>query len=227
MWSRLPAEKPVRPQVTRAAIIEAAIALADSEGLSAVSIRRVAAALDMRPMRLYTHIERKDDLVDLMVDTVIAECLVDDLPADWRGALTAIARQTRALCLRHPWIIGGIERREYMGPNAVRHLEQSLAAIADLPVDHDRARSILMAVDSFTLGHLAITAVRRDGQTGPPGWERSALGYVDELIATGEFPHLAQAGSKHALPGDNEDRVFEAGLEWLLAGIDASLRLTR
>ena len=69
VWTRLPDEPaPERPRVTRAAIVAAAITLADEEGLSAVSIRRVAAALDTRPMGLYSHIGRKDDLVDLMID---------------------------------------------------------------------------------------------------------------------------------------------------------------
>jgi AcrR family transcriptional regulator len=225
VWTRLQVERPSRPPVTRTAVVDAAVALADREGLDAVSIRRVAAALDTRPMGLYAHFERKDDLIDLMLDSVIAECLVADLPDDWREALAEIARHTRATCLRHPWIVGGVERRAVMGPNAVRHLEQSLAAISGLSVDPVRARSILTALDSFTLGHLANTAAQRKARSelAPPQWRQAAVGYIDRLIASGEFPHLARAGAEHALPADDDEHIFEAGLDWLLTGISASL----
>lgn len=225
VWTRLKAEKPSRPPVTRAAIINAAVTLADREGLSAVSIRRIATALDMRPMGLYNHFERKDDLIDLMLDAVIAECLVVDLPDDWREALVEIARHTRATCVRHPWILSVIHRREVMGPNAVRHLEQSLAAIAGLPVDPARARDILVAIDSFTLGHVARTAVRHEVHAGPssPQWQQAVVGYIEQVIATGEFPHLARAGAEHALLVGDDDHAFEVGLDWLLTGIGASI----
>src|SRR5689334_10791506 len=99
IWIRPAPRQPERP--TREEIVAAAVGLADAEGLQAVSIRRVAAALRTRPMGLYSHIARKDDLVDLMLDRVLGEVLVDQLPADWRQALRAIAWHTRAAARRH------------------------------------------------------------------------------------------------------------------------------
>ena len=78
----------------REAIVSAAVAIADREGLAAVSIRRVAAELGIRPMSIYTHVASKDDLVDLMLDQVIAEALVPEpLPEDWREALRQLAHR--------------------------------------------------------------------------------------------------------------------------------------
>jgi AcrR family transcriptional regulator len=82
-----------RTALTREAIVRAAILLADAEGLDAVSIRRVASELQARAMSLYTYIERKEDLFDLMADEVAAEVLVPgELPRDWREATVVIAR---------------------------------------------------------------------------------------------------------------------------------------
>src|SRR3954449_4175411 len=96
---------PRRSSLSREAIVAAALALADAEGLDAVSIRRVAAALGARPMSLYTHIAAKDDLVDLMADAVVGEVLVEDPPAGWRAALGAMAERSWRTFVAHPWLL--------------------------------------------------------------------------------------------------------------------------
>src|SRR5262249_56141365 len=78
IWIRPEPEQPKRP--TRDDIVAAAIDLADADGLQAVSIRRVAATLHTRPMGLYSHIARKDDLLDLMLDRALGEVLRDQRP---------------------------------------------------------------------------------------------------------------------------------------------------
>ena len=100
-----------------------------------MSIRRVAAALETRPMSLYSHIERKDDLIDLMIDRIAGDFLLETIPGNWRDALRAIARATRSAGLEHPWILDAVSRRTVLGPNAIRHLEQSLAAVAGLELE--------------------------------------------------------------------------------------------
>ena len=227
VWTRLSEEPAARPRVTRAAIVDAAIALADAEGLSAVSIRRVAAALETRPMSLYSHIERKDDLIDLMIDRIAEDFLLDTVPGDWREALRAIARATRDAGLGHPWIIDAVGRRTVLGPNAIRHLEQSLAAVAGLELETALAVDILRVVDKFTLGQLidALSEremLRRESLTVTE-WQRSAERRLEALVATGEYPNLARVGVAAVLPDDDRERAFEQGLDWLLAGIAASL----
>ena len=229
IWTRLAEEPAARPRVTRDVIVDAAIALADAEGLSAVSIRRVAAALETRPMSLYSHIERKDDLIDLMIDRIAGDFLLDTVPDEWRDALRAIARATRSACLGHPWIIDAVGRRTVLGPNAIRHLEQSLAAVAGLELETSLAVDILRVVDKFTLGQLIDTLsarelLRRESLTQAE-WQRMATSRLEGLLATGEFPHLARAGVPALLPDVDHERAFEQGLDWLLAGIAASLSL--
>ena len=80
-------------------------------------------------MDLYRYFARKDELIDLMVDEVIAGALLDEIPPDWRDALSAIARALRAACLAHPWMVTAAGQQALIGPNVMRHAEQSLEAI--------------------------------------------------------------------------------------------------
>src|SRR4051795_8196689 len=101
-WNRPSDSRPAG--LSREAIVAAAVEIADEEGLEAVSIRRIATKLETRPISLYSHIETKEELIDLMMDEVIGEVVLPgELPADWREALRRIAQATRAAARAHPW----------------------------------------------------------------------------------------------------------------------------
>ena len=222
IWTRPPKEKRERP--TREAIIAAATDLADTHGLDAVSIRRVAAALKTRPMDLYHHFARKDELIDLMVDEVIAGALLDEIPHDWRDALSAIARALRAVCLAHPWMVTAAGQQALLGPNVMRHVEQSLEATAALGLDWPKRLDIWRAVDSYTMGHANIRPGRdhSEGNTAiDPGRAAAAEAYLQDLAASGSFPNLAASGAAGLLHNQRDELTFETGLGWLLTGIAA------
>jgi AcrR family transcriptional regulator len=222
IWTRPPTEKRERP--TREAIVAAATDLADAHGLDAVSIRRVAAALQTRPMDLYRYFARKDELIDLMVDDVIAGALLDEIPRDWRDALTAIARALRAVCLAHPWMVTAAGQQALLGPNVMRHVEQSLEATAPLGIDPAKRLAIWRAVDSYTMGHAHIRPGRdhSDGNTAPdPSRAAAAEAYLQGLAGSGNFPNLAALGAAGLLHNDHDELTFETGLNWLLTGIAA------
>lgn len=227
LWTRLGPERARRSPITRDQVVAAAVELADAEGLDAVSIRRVAAALETRPMGLYSHIARKDDLLELMLDRVVGSELDGDLPAAWRAALTELARRTRAVALAHPWIVSALGRRRSFGPSALRHAEQSLEAVAELGLEPAQARDVAAAVDTYVIGHLltelgARDAVRRS--TVPTAaWRSSMRDYLEDEIAAGDLPRLAGLGPDGLLDDGDAEAAFERGLEWLLAGIEASL----
>jgi AcrR family transcriptional regulator len=192
--------------LTRSAVVRAAIAVADSDGLDAVSIRRVAADLGARPMSLYTHIASKDDLLDLMANEVIAEVLVPEpLPEHWRDALAGIARYSYTTYVAHPWVLEAFSRRPRIGPNVLRHAEQSATAVAALELDVRAARNVLGIIDDYTIGH-AIRAVSLDHV--PP------LPDVDPA----EFPQLARIPP--AAADQPLDDTFEIGLDVLLDGVE-------
>jgi AcrR family transcriptional regulator len=206
--------------LSREVIVDAAIKVADAEGLDAASIRRVAARLGVRPMSLYTHIERKDDLLALMADQASAEALIGPgMPDGWRQALTAIAWRSRQVALRHPWVVDIAASNVALGPNGLRHLEESLTAIRELGLAPRAAFDVLTAVDKFVLGHLNFEALDVQARLG----DLTTQGYVGALLASGEFPELSRALPALTTVTPASPDAFERGLTWLLDGIEASV----
>src|ERR1017187_8310789 len=222
IWTRPPKQQRERP--TREAIVAAATGLADTHGLDAVSIRRVAAALNTRPMDLYRHFTRKDELIDLMVDEVIAGAVLDEIPRDWRDALAAIARALRAVCLAHPWMVTAAGQQALLGPNVMRHAEQSLEATAALGIDWTKRLAICFDVDSYIMGHAHLSPGRDQGEgttADDPGWRAEAEAYLQGLAGSGNFPNIAPFRAAGLLHKDYGELTFETGLGWLLTGIAA------
>ena len=154
VWTRAePATR--KPRFTRDDIAAAAIRIADAEGLDAVSMRRIATDLDAGTMTLYHYVRTKDELLTLVSDAVMGEVALPadvELPADWRAAITLIANRSRDALLRHPWMLD-IHDDPPIGPNSVRHFDQSYGAVASLPVSLGERMEIILAVDEYVFGH--------------------------------------------------------------------------
>lgn len=220
-----------RPRCTRADIAAAAIRIADSEGLDALSMRRLAAELDVGTMTLYHYIATKDELLTLVFDGLMAEMVLppgQSLPHGWREALTTIARRSRDTLRRHPWILD-ITDDPPLGPNSVRHFDQSLQALASLDAPLATKIDILTAVDEYVFGH-CLHERNNYGDDGglPPRLET----YLTGLLATGEYPSLAaltadrplRAVWKEVSSAMRDDRRFDRNLARLLDGVEHSLR---
>jgi AcrR family transcriptional regulator len=218
VWAREDTRR--RTTLSRSAIVAAAIAIADAEGIDAVSIRRVAADLQARAMSLYTYIERKEDLLDLMADEVATETLVPDLPADWREATLALARQERQATLRHPWLVELVTRRTMVGrvgPNMLRHSDQSVAALAGLDADPAWKWRLLTAVGDYSTGFAVREA--REREAARSGQSEALEPYLQRLVEGGDYLHLAPLLGAAPAGDDN----FERGLTWLLDGFAREL----
>jgi AcrR family transcriptional regulator len=232
VWARDDEQASGPQPLSRGAIVAAAIEIADADGLEAVSIRRLATKLEARPMSLYSHIGRKGDLIDLMVDEVMAGAIIPGGPPtdDWRKALREIAQRTRESVRVHPWMIAAAFHRPFLGPNALRHIDQSLAAVSELPLSPERKRAVLLAVDTYTLGYVRWEAMSPKSKGGSPcaGHGEAAPSpaeidaYLAAQAATGDYPHLAEFVGKEMGLGVKAEK-FEIGLEWLLTGIEAEV----
>jgi AcrR family transcriptional regulator len=224
IWARESARRP--SALSREAIVDAALRIADAEGLDGVSIRRVAAALGARTMSLYTYIDSKDDLLDLMADHVAGELLVEgDLPAGWREAITLIARRERETGLRHPWLVDMVKHRAHamVGPNLLRHLDQSMAAVAGLKLDPRDALKVITAVDDYMFGRAAREVREHEikRRTGLSGAEHLVAlhPYLRALVDSGEYPNISPVLTGAQASAD-AGADFEQGLRWLLDGIE-------
>jgi AcrR family transcriptional regulator len=208
------------------------MAVADAEGADAVSMRRVARELGVGAMTLYHYLDGKDDLLDLMADAVVGEFLVpdDELPADWRDALAAIARATRAAYERHPWALDGM-RHPSGGPNGMRHFEQSLAAVASLDIDALTRIEFISNVDDYVIGFVTREQIdathKRAGREAREEVRRAVAAFLERELKTGRYPNvealLAENDAEELLSAATSEERFERGLARLLDGMAGEL----
>jgi AcrR family transcriptional regulator len=239
IWAR-PEPTGRRAPRSREDIAEAAIAVADAEGLDAVSMRRVAAELGLGTMSLYHYVRSKDELLDLMGDGIMAGQLVDDadLQRGWRVGLTAIAHATRRNFERHPWLGEAMRPRQptIPGPNATRHVDQSIAAVADIDAELQTKMDIIAVVDDYVIGFVQRMELSVDPREGARGateeWVEAVFDHLRQRLDTGSYPHLQAALDEHVAEGGSledlarmtsDERRFERGLQFLLDGIEVEL----
>lgn len=185
-WRAEPGQRQAR--FSRSELAIAAIRIIETEGLDALSMRRLAAEVGAGTMTLYHYVQNKDELLTLVADEVMGEVLVpdgDSLAKDWREALLQIAVRSRDALRRHPWVFD-LPNEAGFGPNAIKHIDQTLQAVASLDVPLPTKLDVVFAVDEYVFGYCL---QERDDVTGP---NRSAelTDYVEDLIRTGDYPQL-------------------------------------
>lgn len=201
--------------------MRAAIQLADADGLDAVSFRKIAAALNVGPMRLYGYIADKAELLDLMVDAVQAE--IQPTGDGWRAMLQSLAEATRRAAHRHEWLAELLGGRPQLGPHALANGETVAAALSDLHVD--AVMPVVSAINAYVIGAVRreIAELRAERATGldERSWQAARGPYLMRTFATGRFPALSAV--VHDAAHLDADQTFQTGLGFLLDGIQAGL----
>jgi AcrR family transcriptional regulator len=207
------------------------VRVADAEGFDAVSMRRIAAELGAGTMTLYHYVRTKDELLTLVTDTLMGEIVVPpdaSAPADWKEAISAIARRSRDMLRRHPWVLD-IADSPAIGPNSVRHFDQSLQAVSGLDAPLADRLDVIMAVDEYVFGFCLHERSRF--REPPAGDEQGMRDYVAGLLATGAYPTLAAMVDDIGLvelwdqihAHAAADERFERNLARLLEGIEVEV----
>ena len=174
------------PGHSRAEITSAAIAIADQEGLDAVSMRRVAAELGTGAASLYRYIDSRDDLLDLMSDATGAEYAYRAPTGDWLNDLLSLGEQARTIMRRHAWLPPLILARPVLGPNGLVLLEHVLEVLVQHPA------STAAKLEAFGI-FSATTAlfVHNELTGGEARQQRNAI-YLRHALATGHHSRLAE-----------------------------------
>ncbi|MFJ9522129.1 TetR/AcrR family transcriptional regulator [Kitasatospora sp. NPDC101801] len=209
------------PAFDRDRIAAAGIALADADGLPAVTMRAVALALGAGPASLYRYVATRDELLELMIDQVSGEISYAGLGSGhWLDDLLALARQSRSVYLAHPWLLDATAARTPVGPHAVTHLEHALAALADVDVSPRtklEAVAILHAVVSTLTRAELVQHVA--GQTVPQ-WQQAQAEYLTQVALTGRHPHLTAALTGQPPEAeDSSEALFDRILTRVLTGL--------
>ncbi|WP_406306919.1 TetR/AcrR family transcriptional regulator [Streptomyces sp. NBC_00885] len=208
-----------KPVHSREAITAAAVALADTEGLEAVTMRRVAAKVGAGVMSLYSYAPDKETLLNLMVDHVSGELPTASTPVgDWRADLKAIAHLQRALMLRHPWLPVALSTRRVPGPHTLAFLERALAALRPTGLDGAAKVEIFAQLTAFVAGHVGHEIAQAAASDSPDRAAAEAR-YLAAVAADGHHPELAEALSAPGRPLAPE-ATFARFLNRLIDGLD-------
>jgi AcrR family transcriptional regulator len=224
------AQTPPRATLDFSRIVQAAIEIADRDGLSALSMRKIAAQLGAGAMSLYRHIPSKEALVTLMIDAVFAETPLPEAPTgDWRADLRELAEQTWALVRRHRWLPEALLNRPPLTPNAVAGLEYALSILDGQGLEIGERMQCIGAVHSAVLNAANNAAVNDD--------TRARLQMTDEEIMHSAGPyieHIFQAGhysrvSEYIRDAEHLDdkQEIQPTVELILDGIEARITAAR
>jgi AcrR family transcriptional regulator len=218
-------QKGPKPALSLARIVDAGVRVADSEGLDAVSMGRVAASLDTAPMSLYRHVSSKEELVRLMVDAAWGDS-PGPAPAgeDWRAGLSRWAWGFRAALRRHPWAgripISGLP----IMPREIAWFEDALACLAGTGLTEARKASVIMLLSGYVRNLAAteadIAAVVAASGLGVDEWMASYPRMLGQLTDPRRFPALTAfiaAGVFDTADGPDDEFIF--GLGRILDGV--------
>ncbi|MFH9347616.1 TetR/AcrR family transcriptional regulator [Kitasatospora sp. NPDC017646] len=228
IWMR--PERPARgpkPAYSRDRITEAAVRIADAEGLEAATMRRIAAEIGAGAMSLYRYVPSRDDLVQLMADRLMGEIDVDGLPSgDWRADLTRYAHGLRDMWLRHPWIATAHRALPGFGPHQLRLIE-AVMGVLDAHVPIDENLGLMALLNAYVEGSARdevnwAEEVRRSG-VSETEWLARSYPYVQQLLESGQYPIFGRIAMEARQPRLSRDEQFRSGLERVLDCIAAAL----
>ncbi|WP_240137820.1 TetR/AcrR family transcriptional regulator [Streptomyces sp. MUM 178J] len=225
-------ERPTRgpkPGLSLDRIVTAAITVADTEGLAAVSMRRLAAELGVGAMSLYRYVPGKAELLDLMLDRVQGEATegASTPPPgeiDWREAMEKLARGHLAQYRAHPWLLKVNQARTVLGPSAVRGLELALAGLRGMGLNDPETISAIISVQSFVHGIAQMElqtaeAAQQTGLSDEAFWEGQRP-FLERAMTSGEYPLMASLSEDAFAEFDH----FGFGLRRLVAGFETLVR---
>lgn len=211
-----------RPRLTREKVLRAALEFVDANGLAALSMHKLGAELGVQGMSLYSHVENKDELLDGIVEAMTAESTpppADD--ADWRDALRLLAREIRALILRHPAAAPLLVSRQVMTTRQLQQVDGYLGLLTGHGFTGDRAVEVLRTVYGYALGFALVEAnLVAGGQCGPwPDDELSRMRRVTEMVSRDAPDRLVRLAMLFCGQCDMAEQ-FELGVELMIRGLE-------
>ena len=205
-----------RLPLTRDRILETALALVDEGGLDALSMRKLGQALGFEAMSLYNHVANKDEVIDGILDLVLAE---GDPPApsdDWEAAVRESAISVHAALRRHPWAPALLMAPGRMRPARLRYMDSLLGRLREGGFSAETTYHAYHVLDGHTFGFSLWEAAHTFSDEDA---SRMAASF-DRLIPVDDYPYLREHGEQHFADGPHHDvSAFELGLDLILDGL--------
>lgn len=215
----LEAPRTNRQPLSTERVIAGAAALADEIGVDALTIRKLAAKLGVKPMTIYHHVPNKEAIIDGMVDLVFSEIGLPPRDAGWKQAIRQRAASARAVLARHPWAAPLMESRTSPGPATLRHHDAVLGCLRAGGFSIEMTAHAYAVIDAFVYGF----ALQEASLPATAGEEMADLAQsMTAEMAVGEYPNLVEFTAEHVVqPGYDFAREFDFGLDLILDGLEA------
>ncbi|WP_017601531.1 TetR/AcrR family transcriptional regulator [Nocardiopsis lucentensis] len=203
-------------------VLAAAVALADADGLGALTMRSLAEALGVKPMSLYRHIEGKEDLLDGMVDLVFGAIELPRVDGRWRDELRRRAVSARTVLARHPWALGLLDSRTTPGAATLQHHDAVVGVLVNNGFSLAMTARAYTIIDAYVYGFVLQEAALPfdDAEAG-----EDATGAVESAMAgldRERYPYLSAFAAGHLARADYDfGEEFEPGLELVLDAVAA------
>ena len=213
---------PSRPRLSRESVLRGAVAVADTGGIGALTMRSLADALEVKPMSIYHHVANKDDVLDGIVDIVFSEIDLPAIGGDWHAEMRRRASSARAAMRRHPWAIGLVETRTSPGPATLKHHNAVIGTL------RQAGFSVVMTAHAFALIDAYVYGFALSEATLPvngPETVTEVAGRMMDQYSPEDYPHLVEFTVEHVMkPGYDYGAEFEFGLDLVLDGLARSLQ---
>ena len=207
-----------RVPLSRERLFRGAIAIADADGIGALTMRSLADEVGVKPMTLYHHIANKDEILDAIVEIVFSEI---DLPAcdtDWRAAIRDRTHSTRAALRRHPWATPMMQSRTNPGPETLRHHDWVIGTFRHAGCSWEMTAHAFSLVDAYLYGFaLQEQTMPFDSPDQVPEIAEAMMAQVSSEA----YPHLTGFTAEHILkPGYDYGKEFGYGLDIVLDALE-------
>jgi AcrR family transcriptional regulator len=214
-----------RIPLNRERVLQGAVAIADTAGIGALTIRSLAQELGVKPMAIYYHVANKDEILDGIVDLVFAEIELPETDGDWRSELVRRASSARRVLSRHHWAIGLMESRKSPGPATLRHHDAVLGTLRKAGFTVEMTAHAYALLDSYVYGFalqeaaLPFTGADTAAEVAEP---------MMQQFPADAYPHLVELTTEYILqPGYDFGDEFEFGLGVILDALTRSLPAQR
>ena len=208
-----------KQRLTADRVLDGAMTLADEIGIDAFTIRKLADALDTRPMTIYHHVPGKDAIFDGMVDRVFAEIDRPPTDLDWKSAMRARCCSAREVLARHPWAAPLMESRTNPGQETLGHHDAVLGCLRGGGLSLAMTAHAYALLDAYVYGF----ALQEASLPATGGADMAELAeMIVDPFPEGAFPHLMEFTAGHVMqPGYDFRAEFDFGLDLILDALEA------
>ena len=210
-------ERKRRP-LSRERVLAAAVALADADGIEALSMRKLAKELGVEAMSLYNHVANKEDVLDGIVEVALAEIVLPTRNTDWKTGVRGIAISAHETLLRHSWA-SGLWMGQKPGPARLRYGDSLLGCFRNAGFSKDLTFHAYHIIESYVLGYTGLVLGYR--AVDVKQFEDVAAGFVRGDFAA-DYPHFTEHALQHMEPEPGQDDVsgYQLGLDLILDSLE-------